>query len=658
MFDHYTTMRGIMFDDIGISKIDFCRADKVNVDDIYLTDLDGSLKPSTVATVTSPSSLISLRPNMLQFVDRTKCMNVTDKCYSYCQDTCFRGILYEVDPSFTMNFTMKLCQISNPMVCITVPGHRNTPDPFSALRLRYFAANVPMGQYEAIFLDSTGQVSWPSFVRQLVTDVTCPKLGTHTITMFEPLVTSSQCQELIRNGNFEVSNSHPMHWLLVDGKFQLVPGAGVDGSNALVSVYSGRNTFVQFLDTRCLKFMRNAVYSVSADIKLLRSNGTTYVCDPIRERCPMIGVLGRKKFFNASNVDDSLTMGDDISDKVVTVRSTAVVNSNGFQRIQATIRITDELLQLHDIRLSITSSLSYRLVVDNVAMRLANTTISMKSMTTEAVYTSANEVAYAPTNEADNVPSPSPVNCFSSSNLVEVKDVGYVPINQVQIGDYIRAGNGKDYTQVYGYGHFDNNLESEFVQVTFTGTNDSILEISSSHILFVQKMTARSSTMIVASDIGMDDILNNQTIRSIQRVIRRGVYAPLTYSGDFMINGIRVSNYVNLFDNKFNKKWDHHGLGHVCFLPQRLFCHYFMHVCQTETYINGYGIFTWIIVHVGRTMNHYGGWFENIFVSCWSTLCIILVAMVTKYLTFIIIGVLTGMVIVFATTSCSSRGTK
>jgi hypothetical protein len=151
MFDHYITMKDIKFDDIGIGKIDFCRADQVNVDDIYLTDLDGSLKPSMVSTVTSPSSLVSLRPNMMQFVEGTKCTNIPDKCYSYCQDTCFRGVLYEVDPSFTMNFFLKLCKASDPTMCIEVPGHRSSPDPFIARRPRYFAANLPIGQYNAVF---------------------------------------------------------------------------------------------------------------------------------------------------------------------------------------------------------------------------------------------------------------------------------------------------------------------------------------------------------------------------------------------------------------------------------------------------------------------------------------------------------------------------
>jgi Hint module len=623
MFDHYITVKDIRVDaamgGTTTSMIDFCRTDEQGIDDIFITDLDGSLKPSTVVpTVTSASTLISLQPNMLQFInDKTKCTNVPEKCYSYCRDTCFRGIVYEVDPSFTTSFTLKLCQVSNPNTCIIVPGYRNTPDPYIAGRTRIFPANLPIGQYNAIFLDQNGQVSWPTFVRQSVPDVSCPIVGTHTITMFEPTVSYSQCTELIRNGNVEASNSEPLYWLRDLGDLQLVRGAGVGFSNALAGNYTDEPTaFVQYLDTRCLKLMRNAVYNVSANIKLQRKDGTTYICNPNQEKCPVIVIFGEKVIDDYEYDESKSLMVNSKYDNVAEVSATSALNSNGFQIIQGQIRITDQLLQKQDIRIFI-QSFSNRLIVDNISMRLANETVP-----------------------------PPPPTCFSSSNFVEVKDVGYIRINQVKIGDYIRAGNGKDYTQVYGYGHYDNNLESEFIQVSFTVDNNSILEISPSHILFVQRTVnkMKRSIMIAASDIMVDDILNTQTIRSIQRVQRRGVYAPLTYSGDFMINGIRVSNYVKLFDNKFNM--DHHALGHACFLPQRLFCTFFMHVCQKETYINGYGRLAWIIIHLGRIMNDYGGWFVNMLVYCLTAWFIILVEMVTKNATFMLIGILVGVIVV------------
>jgi hypothetical protein len=345
MFDHYTNVNGVVFDDLGVSKIDLCRADKEGVDDIYITDLDGSFKPSTVPNVTSASSLISFQPNMLQFVDVTKCTNVTDKCYSYCRDTCFRGILYEVDPSFTTSFTLKLCKESSPNKCINVPGYRNSPDQYIANRYRYFPAHLPIGQYNAMFQDSKGQEAWPSFVRQLVTDVTCPIFGTHTITMKEPSVTYSQCTELIRNGNVDASNSEPLYWLRDYGDLQLLPGGGVGRSNALASTYSDKRTaFVQFLDTRCLKLMRSAVYNVSAEIKLQRKDGTTYICNPNKEKCPEIGIFAEKNEYDDEYNISKASMVNGAYNKVAEVSAPAL-NPNGFQSIQGTISITDELLQ-------------------------------------------------------------------------------------------------------------------------------------------------------------------------------------------------------------------------------------------------------------------------------------------------------------------------
>jgi hypothetical protein len=104
MFDSFTTMSKINFiDSTKTSPMDYCRTLQHNVTDVYMTDLDGSLKPKSFAGVSPilPATVVSLQTNMLQFVDKTKCTDVANACLSYCQDTCFRGIVFEVDPSFT-----------------------------------------------------------------------------------------------------------------------------------------------------------------------------------------------------------------------------------------------------------------------------------------------------------------------------------------------------------------------------------------------------------------------------------------------------------------------------------------------------------------------------------------------------------------------------
>jgi Hint module len=190
---------------------------------------------------------------------------------------------------------------------------------------------------------------------------------------------------------------------------------------------------------------------------------------------------------------------------------------------------------------------------------------------------------------------------------VEVKDMGDIPINQLKIGDYVRVGNSK-FSQVYGFGHLSHDLDAEFLQIQFDGNSDEgedhshVLEISSSHLLFVTKNT--SHVVLSASDVKLGDVLSGKQVKSIERITRRGVYAPLTQSGDIVVSGIRASNYIALIDSAL--VWNQHYLGHTYFFPRRLFCNYFMQTCMKESYTNGFSNWAYPTVHVAESLEMYG----------------------------------------------------
>jgi hypothetical protein len=425
MFDSYSTVSNVKF--IGSTKsspIDYCRTLQYNVTDVYLSDIDGSLKPKSLqgSISTSPATVISLQSNILHFVDTTKCTNVPSECLSYCQDTCFRGVVYEVDPSFTEKFVMKICSLQNPTNCILQKGHRRTDNILLEDDSRYFPAYMPLGEYTAVFLDEFGQESFPSFARKIVTDVTCPIVGTHSVTLKEPLVSYNTCIELIRNGNIEMSTVTPTHWLAQGrslGLMQLIPGAGVFGSNALGNVRSGRTIFVQFLDTRCLQLMIGAEYTLTAHIKVIdTSTGLPVQCNSNNERCPEMGIFtensgfqvgGSAKFDNIGHLstlfqfsheydikskmnasdqyDDYIdTMGNytKVSSVASTTASPSLMTNSGFQQLTGKFRITNELVQKAGIRFYI-QSFKNQLIVDNVSMRLSNETIVAKPPTSAPV---------------------------------------------------------------------------------------------------------------------------------------------------------------------------------------------------------------------------------------------------------------------------------
>jgi Hint module len=106
------------------------------------------------------------------------------------------------------------------------------------------------------------------------------------------------------------------------------------------------------------------------------------------------------------------------------------------------------------------------------------------------------------------------------------------------------------------------------------------------------------SHRIPAEDVVIGDILSGQQVQAIRRVVRHGVYAPLTQSGDIMVSGILTSNYVDLFHGKLPspKGWDQHIIAHTLFHPQRYFCSQYLAVCKNEIYIHGYGILAYVII--------------------------------------------------------------
>jgi Hint module len=227
----------------------------------------------------------------------------------------------------------------------------------------------------------------------------------------------------------------------------------------------------------------------------------------------------------------------------------------------------------------------------------------------------------APAPKPVSVPSRQP--CFSGHNYVEIQGIGMISINQVKIGDYVRVGktNQNSFSQVYSFGHFDHDMEAEFIQLYTTTGNashskdyteirddmdpHSPLEISWNHLLFVKRngydVAIPASEVVVGDEIGIDT-----KIESIQYVKRRGVYTPMTFTGDIIVSGIRASSHVKIITSNM-LFWNQHILGQIATYPHRLFCRYFLDRCVTETYTtDGYSMWAFWIIQLGSIMNEVG----------------------------------------------------
>jgi Hint module len=201
---------------------------------------------------------------------------------------------------------------------------------------------------------------------------------------------------------------------------------------------------------------------------------------------------------------------------------------------------------------------------------------------------------------------PSPALCFSGRNFVEIQHVGHVPMSQLRIGDYVKSGEDK-FTQVYGFGHFDHNRDGVFLQITLhSEANDEaitsqasslsmFLEVSPPHLIMIEKN--HKQYRVPAREVRVDDILSGHRVKSIQEVIRHGVYAPLTQSGDILINCILASNYVDLISlPSMILLPDQHTLAYILFFPQRMFCRSFLELCKKEIYVHGYGQLAYLLL--------------------------------------------------------------
>lgn len=344
-------MEGVIFENSG-DRIDFCAADLARIRDVYIIDLDGSLRPAGSAATSGTSSLVSDEPNMLSFVDSSKCALNQDNCHSYCRGTCFRTFRYQVEPAG--GYQLKVCKSGSSSNCIFLSGVARTDDPTFAKRPREFIAHLPSGSnYDATFVTSSGAATWPSYVDTTFDPPLCPEaLQTDAVRLIVPSITDTTCTNLIRNGDFQASSTATTSWLHNDGGITLVTGRGVGGSNAAAGKERiSTTTFFQYIDNRCMDVAIGEFYELTASIKLINSDGSTFTCNPDRQACPDIGVHTNTGGFQ----------------RVATVTGSI---QNGFQTATGFVQISSSIAAASQVAFFVRSNASGKLlIVDNVSMK-------------------------------------------------------------------------------------------------------------------------------------------------------------------------------------------------------------------------------------------------------------------------------------------------
>jgi len=166
--------------------------------------------------------------------------------------------------------------------------------------------------------------------------------------------------------------------------------------------------------------------------------------------------------------------------------------------------------------------------------------------------------------------------CFSRFNDVEVQGQGMTSMDSIKVGDYVRSGT--DFSRVFSLAHLDHEFEADFLQIYADGLQKP-LEITGMHMLF------SSGKAVRADEVSVGDMLGESKVSEIKSVKRTGVYAPITESGDIVVNGILASSYFAFLDQvPFNQ----HVMSHFFFAPHRMMCSFDFKMCENEGHTNGY----------------------------------------------------------------------
>jgi len=180
----------------------------------------------------------------------------------------------------------------------------------------------------------------------------------------------------------------------------------------------------------------------------------------------------------------------------------------------------------------------------------------------------------SPTGESDDDKE-----CFSSEMEVVVQGKGPVKMELLQVGDFVKSGNGEMYERVYAFAHRVPQKHAEFLQ--FHTTAGAPLEMTRGHLVFVNGKT----NPVRADSIRVGDFLqaesSNAVVEKISVVNRNGIYNPLTSSGTIQVNGISASTFISFqkesneyveLEGNVGQLLSHHMLAHRAVTPFMMYC--------------------------------------------------------------------------------------
>jgi hypothetical protein len=141
--------------------------------------------------------------------------------------------------------------------------------------------------------------------------------------------------------------------------------------------------------------------------------------------------------------------------------------------------------------------------------------------------------------------SPAASDCISGTSTVDVLNKGTREMKDVEVGDQVLTTNG--YESVYAFAHRDLAAKNHvYSQIHFEGMTKPF-EATARHLVY----TTGKANPVTVDSLTLEDSLvgsNGEALKinKIKEVTRDGLFAPLTKSGDLLVDGIKISSYASL----------------------------------------------------------------------------------------------------------------
>jgi len=175
--------------------------------------------------------------------------------------------------------------------------------------------------------------------------------------------------------------------------------------------------------------------------------------------------------------------------------------------------------------------------------------------------------------------------CFSGLSIVKLEDETMIPMRDLKIGDRVQVTEDGKFDTVYSFGHYQPDSIAEYLSIQSTAKAAPIT-ISAPHMLFLDSRKAVPASSIKVGDI----LLGGKIVTKVENAAVLGAYAPFTYSGTIIVNGVVASNYVSLTGTSTFLGIDMQFIAHTAVAARRALCQ--LNLCE-EKYSDE-GIATWI----------------------------------------------------------------